>query len=597
MHAIKKTTFWRNFIWLILLVLTPIMLLNTYYFFYWSHDIKQQEMDNDTKFLTLAGQSLDTILNDITQLISLLEFDDTLNDAIEGLFDARGQISPAKYIYLNNVLENTFRTFIGKPYIHSAYFYHEKNDKFIFTTEGIRNLSEIADKSWLDSYQNTDEEAKYWAELRPFPSPSAAQGHVDMLSLFRKVPIFSDYGNGVIVLNLNRTYFDSLFQNIPNIRDKKIYMMDGNHKILYGNTPEPIGEVLTEADLLQLEQRQHLIKKNGKDTFLVSYVESKVYDWKYVSILPTVTLLGKLEFMKKMNLLILALSLVIGLLLALRYTVKTYRPIQMMVRIIRHHNEGKEIGSFRVNENDEYGFITLNIIRSFLAKNDAMRQLTESMLLQREAELHALQSQINPHFLYNILETINWEAMNLLGRDNLISALMLRLSSNLRYVTDSRRSVVSLEEDLRHVRDYIYMQEMLHQHRFSVIYRVDQAALNRPVLKLLIQPLVENSVQHGMAERVSGGRIKLAVELRAALVRIRIIDNGGGMAKEKLAQLRAVLAAPSPSSPTEGRSVGIANVNQRLKLKYGAGYELRVVSTAGRGTAVTLEFPSETAAE
>lgn len=593
MISLSRKPLAKNFFWLILCIFIPILILNVYYIVYWSEDMKRQEIEKDAKFLSLIGQSLDTILNDITQYVSVLEFDNTFNDAVDGLIEPDGGLSPSRYIYLNSVMDNTFRAFLAKPYIRSAYFYHEKNDEFIFTTEGIRNLSQMSDLSWLDSYRRQAADKNYWAEVRDAEFPNSPAGSIRTISLFRKIPIFNlqppGRGTGVIVLNLETKYFDALIADIPDAAHKWIYIMDGNHQVLYRNSGEELYAFLNDADIRTLDNTNHMIKTLDNRSYLVSYIASRHYDWRYVSIFPIDKMLERLDVIKRVNAVVVVLSLAIGIVLTYRYTSKNYKPIRTMVEIIRHSNEGKDISRYKLPKDDDYGYITLNIVRNFIEKKEIQTKLAEHMLLQRETELFALQSQINPHFIYNMLEAINWEAIDALGRTNPVSNLLLLLSSNLRYVTDHTRSMVTFEEDLQHLQNYVNMQQIMKEDGFEFTCLADDRLLSCSTLKLLLQPLVENSIQHGLSARPPGGRIRLLLDRHGDSVRIRLTDNGCGMDRSTLRRVREDAERMDGASSSKG--LGIRNIHRRIRLKFGEDYGLRIASKAGWGTAITLRIP------
>ncbi|WP_168118796.1 sensor histidine kinase [Paenibacillus sp. HB172176] len=591
MLNIRKQLMVKNFSWLILCIFIPILLLNVYYITYWSSDMKNQEIEKDAKFLSLMGQTLDTILNDITQLISLLEFDNEFNNAVEGLMEPGGNLSPSRYIYLNSVMENTFRIFLAKPYIRSAYFYHEQNDEFIFTTDGIRKLAQLEDKSWLESYSRNKDKKNYWAEVRSAEISNSPEGRIETLSLYRKVPIFvtqPGQGTGVIVMNLETKYFDSLISDIPDAKNKTIFIMDGMGSVLYKTSDAQLSHFLNQEDLDQLSVSGHMVKNADQGSYLVSYVESNHYDWTYISILPTEKLTQRLDFIKRVNVIIVVATILLGIALAYRYTAKNYKPVRTLIDMIRHYNEGKDISKFHPNKNDEFGYITLHLVRNFIEKNEMKESLTQNRLLQRETELFALQSQINPHFLYNMLEAINWEAIDRMGKNNVVSTLLLHLSSNLRYVTDHSRPVVTISEDLDNLRKYVYMQQIMRDDGFTFELNADDRALSASTLKLLFQPLVENSIKHGFRNRESRHKLRVAVQANDSVILATIVDNGGGMPKEALTKLRNEL---NHKESQRSSGLGLRNIHQRLQLKYGEEFGLTVKSKHGWGTVVIIRFP------
>jgi len=567
----------------------PIIMLNIYNFVYWSDYIKDDEIEKDTKFLSLAGQSFDTVLNDITQVVSLLEFDQLLLSAMEGLVESNGQISPTKYMYLSSVWGSTSRTLMAKPYIRSAYFYIENAKNFVFTTEGIRNIQDLADQSWLHSYNNQSKDIVYWTEVRDVELSVPSDTKSEVVSLFRKFPFLQgqEQSKGVIVVNLESKYFDSLVSNIPGIKYKKVYILDDKYSTIYKNCTDPFDTYIDVGDISDLNNK-NIIKKVKNEEYLISSVQSNSFDWIYISIVPTKSLLSRLDSMTRVNNMVCLLSLVICIILSIFYTLKTYRPVKSMVNIITQYNSGKDISNFASSKDDEYGYIIFNMIKTFIDKNEFQNKLAEEKLLQNETQLCALQTQINPHFLYNILEILNWESIDLLGKDNTISEILIHLAGNLRYVTNYSNILVTIEEDTSHLKSYVYMLEILNQDRIKFLFNIDSDIKECKTMKLLIQPLVENAVIHGLSNSQAGGKVKISVKGKGSMVAISVVDNGCGMTKYKLLELREEL---SSKSLFDSQSLGLKNINQRIKLKFGEQYGISVSSKANFGTAIHISFP------
>ena len=144
-----------------------------------------------------------------------------------------------------------------------------------------------------------------------------------------------------------------------------------------------------------------------------------------------------------------------------------------------------------------------------------------------------MQAQINPHFLYNTLEVINWEAIDLLGAGNNISQMLLCLSSNLRYITQKNGHLVALREELDNLAKYITLQKLFTDDKISFSFRIDNQLLESKVPKLILQPLVENALTHGLSN-ASCGIVRICIQERCGGVRIKVLDNGKGFSPEKL---------------------------------------------------------------
>ena len=217
--------------------------------------------------------------------------------------------------------------------------------------------------------------------------------------------------------------------------------------------------------------------------------------------------------------------------------------------------------------------------------------------LKMEAELHALQNQINPHFLYNTLEVIRGRALVQNAQD--IADMTEALATIFRYNINRPGDVATLQEEIDNVRNYMLIQNCRFGDRFrfeTEIEDVEDGILTHVLPVLTQQPLVENAIYHGINERIGGGRIRLKAYLTQRDLLIIISDNGKGMDDVTLQEIHRKLVGASEGLPVEkktGRGTGIAltNVNQRIKFYFGKEYGLDVKSTLGIGTTITITIP------
>lgn len=217
--------------------------------------------------------------------------------------------------------------------------------------------------------------------------------------------------------------------------------------------------------------------------------------------------------------------------------------------------------------------------------------------LKMEAELHALQNQINPHFLYNTLEVIRGRALVQNAQD--IADMTEALATIFRYIINRPGDVATLQEEIDNVRNYMLIQNCRFGDRFrfeTEIEDVEDGILTHVLPVLTLQPLVENAIYHGINERIGGGRIRLKAYLTQRDLLIIISDNGKGMDDVTLQEIHRKLVGASEGLPVEkktGRGTGIAltNVNQRIKFYFGKEYGLDVKSTLGIGTTITITIP------
>lgn len=223
-----------------------------------------------------------------------------------------------------------------------------------------------------------------------------------------------------------------------------------------------------------------------------------------------------------------------------------------------------------------------------------IRELVDAKTREQEnlqkAELRALQAQINPHFLYNTLDTIIWMAES--HRTDQVIEIVRALSSFFRLSLSRGKDWITIAEEVERTRSYLTIQKMRYRDILDYQIEVDEGALDKTILKLLLQPLVENALYHGIKNKRQGGMITVRVtQPEADQVLLEVKDNGIGIATEKLAKIQAVLASDANDLQSNG-GFGIENVHRRVKLYYGKPYGLSIRSEINVGTCATIDIPA-----
>ncbi|MEY8389129.1 sensor histidine kinase [Oscillospiraceae bacterium 38-13] len=227
------------------------------------------------------------------------------------------------------------------------------------------------------------------------------------------------------------------------------------------------------------------------------------------------------------------------------------------------------------------------------SRNEEMEKEYAGDILKKQAELDALQSQINPHFLYNTLDSIRGQALAEGAED--IAGMTEALSTFFRYSISNRSHVVTLEEELENVRNYFLIQ----QFRFNNRFRLQLQPFSRELLescrlpKLTLQPVLENAILHGMEGKIGPGTIAIRAEVTESRTVLTISDDGAGMSEGTLLRLQARLRGEEPAElrRTRGSGIALPNVSRRIKLLFGEDCGLRVMSTLGLGTDVEIWLP------
>lgn len=312
-----------------------------------------------------------------------------------------------------------------------------------------------------------------------------------------------------------------------------------------------------------------------------------IWMWQYISIIPQYTLYGFSLQLGKLMILLLLVSFVIRLVLTYYITKKNYNQITNIINILNSAENNKELPPLPDPSKDEYNYIINNILKTFIESSYLRIALSEKKFKMKAMELMALQSQMNPHFIFNTLKTIYWKSFALTNGFNEVSEMIDNFSDIIQYTLTDPGKSITLETEIKNTESYINIQKIRYKDKFDVFWEYDKKVLGCSVIKLLFQPLIENSICHGIINKDGFGEIKIKIIHRESSIRISIIDNGIGIEKDKLMTIRKNLKDNSDNF----EHIGLYNTNKRLKLSYGDEYEVKIRSKYGLGTAISITIP------
>jgi two-component system sensor histidine kinase YesM len=402
--------------------------------------------------------------------------------------------------------------------------------------------------------------------------------------------------------------------NIANYLEKtyqsydKIFIVDknGNNIVNLGEEESSIFAALDFDSLKDNKAICQSIRYRNKE-YLATYSVMKGNGWKICALKSTDSLLGNLSKLRFFIMLVLGVSFLLCMVTVLILVSMMTKPLGQLVNIMNKAIKKEFHVQFNYPYDDEVG----NLAKSFnymvremdemvteLNVNiDALEQEKENVKAEqtqkRKAELRALQAQINPHFLYNTLNAITWQAEDQGATD--ISILANSLGKFFRISLSKGRQIITIQEELDHVRSYLEIQKIRYKTKLNYEVFVPEDIRKMSTIKLILQPLVENAIYHGIKMKETPGTIKITAykqeqELSLPAIKICVEDDGLGISKEKLDVLNEGLSQVIVDS-TSG--YGIYNVNERLKLYYGDAYGLTLESKEKEWTKVTIVIPEQ----
>lgn len=251
--------------------------------------------------------------------------------------------------------------------------------------------------------------------------------------------------------------------------------------------------------------------------------------------------------------------------------------------------DNSEYGEKNILNNENELSYLISSMQSTLSRNkDIEEELKERVILTKKAQSVALQAQINPHFLNNTLESINWMAIGKLGSDNDISEMINCLSELLRTSLDTAEMFVTIQDEIRYAQKYIYIQQKRLGSNFDVHFSIPQELENSKIIKMLLQPLIENGINYGIRPYDNCGFLKIEAIRIEDMVHICVKDSGMGMTEEEVSEINRSI---QETVIKESNHIGLSNVNQRIKLVFGEDYGVVVKSKISKGTEVVISIP------
>ncbi|NOU71283.1 HAMP domain-containing protein [Paenibacillus sp. LMG 31458] len=405
----------------------------------------------------------------------------------------------------------------------------------------------------------------------------------------RKVSYSNGSGfKGVIIITLPNNALKKTIQNINLGPEGAIYILSSDRKII-ASTSSADTFVLNEH-IGQLLDSWQQSKRSDQFTLghsLVSVKQSRdFHEWIIVSEIPNALLSESTHFITKSALIALFVLMLLGLIVSLVIGYSLYNPLKRL----KHHMQLIQIGDFTTQDtkypNNEIGDLGVMLNKMASRLQLLMEDLQKSEELKRRNEIRVLQSQINPHLIYNTLNTISVYAT--LRDYNKIKSMMRSLISILRYSMENYEQLVPLSQELKYITDYVSMIQLRYDRRIILNLEIEELLNGMLIPKLLLQPLIENSLFHGiLAKEDEEGIITVrAVQVSKETVLLQIEDNGIGIDPDRLNALNTNLV-----QGLQSESIGVKNVWERVRLLYGEQTEFQIHSSAN-GAIVTIFIPS-----
>ncbi|MZQ81142.1 HAMP domain-containing protein [Paenibacillus sp. 5J-6] len=557
-------------------VIAAVLLLGLFAYQYTLKIVTQSQLERMEILADRTEEQLSRTTSDLQQTLSLISSEIAQTNMTE------------------KEIEAVIRTYNYSLYpLTQNIFYIEPSGHVIQTSETFLIPADVTD------YIINQTGSKLINFIGPYYSPS--KGLISTVTA--KVRQGTEI-KGILAIDINSEKINKLFMD-SNI-DKEISTLVFNNELrpilsdikLRGTFQQQeyseLFPALQELVNTSTETNETKIVKIHNDEYIVRVSTPDLFKLKLLHFVNKDRFLGEVEKFKNYTLWFAGVFTLIVFILSLYLARSINQPIQKLIIQMNRIKNGNLHIRIRLKRQDEF----LSLAESFNEMLDRIETLVEEKVLIEKAkkkfELKALRSQINPHFLYNTLNSIN--ALVDLNRTEEIPKVLNALVRLFQYTMDHGLEFTELSAELEGLEQYVYLQQIRYQHKFEVQYSFEEELLSYKMLKLSLQPIVENAIFHGIKGKKRGeGSIHIGGGFMNGKTSILLFveDNGTGMSPERLTQLLIDnLGSPSHARPKGFNSIGLRNVHERYQLNYGKEYGLHISSQEGLGTRVELLMPA-----
>jgi two-component system sensor histidine kinase YesM len=393
---------------------------------------------------------------------------------------------------------------------------------------------------------------------------------------------------GTLVVNINQQVLADTYNKLAGEPGSEIFIYDEQGRIISDTAAARLGQAVPAELLDQIDRPFGSFTSGDKQ---VIYYRLGETGWTVIKMLPISEFVKDIGQLRYTMIGILTAALVAALFMSYYWIRKITKPLSQLGKAMQEMERGNLGITLESVANNELGMLARGFNRMSQSMIDLIEDNRKAEEQKAKLEIQMLQSQIQPHFLYNTLNTIKWMAI-VIKADN-ISQSLTTLSSLLKPIFNRTDLMWTFREEIDYIDNYIKLMNVRYGQGIEVEWRLPESLNTCQLLRFILQPIMENAIVHGMEAHNYTGSIRIEAEERYDTIIIVITDNGGGITEQRLRQLTAKLGIDD-SDDHHGQmtiGIGLQNVNKRIQLHFGSEYRLEIDSSIGKGTSVTLRFP------
>lgn len=555
---------------------------------------REQAVISAQNELKLTDEYLKSVFEDMLYTLNFIQLDTELNATLK---------------YSNNFEEakdwgTQYEEFINNQKVQQkldtitlidqkAYVTIVLNNGRYFTNYSYREFNplQLKNESWFTLLSNLQGYRSIWIAPQPTMIASEVENNSFQLSVARPL---RDSNSGIYGYAMVTIMEDRIIDILSNENTDHGMVLLNEQGRLIAQTEHLDGIRAEQLNQQMGSNTDDVIKINGEE-YLINTRKLSITGWKLISLNPYENAISRINSIFKRVFVVQAATFLVFLILLVYFLRKMLNRLVDLRNLAKKVKNGDLSVRSYVNGSDEIGVLSKSFNLMLDKVNEVIEENTLTQTRKREAELAMLQAQINPHFLFNVLNSIRLKV--LMKRDHDSAEMISSLSKLLRVTIDKNKEMITFQEEIEINEDFVRLMNMRHKHKVALKVEAAPETLPIKIPRLILQPIIENAIIHGFSEHE--GYILLKAAYLDDIFSIEIDDNGVGMREEQLANIRESFnrADFEPDIEREQRkgfsSIGLSNVYERMKLTFGEDFLMQVHSELGMGTKVSMYIPME----
>ncbi|MBP1996677.1 sensor histidine kinase [Paenibacillus eucommiae] len=579
-----------------LLILAPLVSISLYANYESKSILERHVNERIQNAMSGTMEYVDLTVLNVEELSMIVATDDNINQQLS-LLDTK--TFPEANFYFSKVLASISNVNTINPLLAQISILHASSGVLLSTRFGGKQIDNFEEQPWYLETKNKKKGTSIWLiPQNDQPDFDVAVGPIfskDSITLLRQMDYFTPNPQNLIMFTINKQKLLQMIGNLTRSDKEHIYLYTEEGQLVVSNSEHPMPVPLEAYD----EAKDHVVQTelDQNHEFILTRVTSHETGWSLVLVQPVQEIYHLSNNLRQFTYYIIVISIVLATIISWVVYRGIAAPLSSLAYGMKHVRQGNLNTRLPIDRKDDFGNLTRSFNDMVQEQQHLIQNNYEQQLLMAKTELQLLQSQINPHFLYNTLDSIYWKAENYDAKE--ISEMVLNLSKFFRTSLSKGKEVFTVQETMEHLGYYLRVQQLRYGDHFNVKFQVAEDCRQIPLLKLLLQPIVENAILHGLEKNVDGGELIITSGCEDGILKLVVQDDGKGMKADRLQfilqQLDKVTYADykggSRQDQDRNELFGLKNVKARLKLFYKNQADLTIESTLDVGTIVTISIP------